>query len=80
MRNNVFFGNAELVRQRVDQKNNDEKIERVERPAQKTGQHRVMGTQISASSAIGYDRHSAPQIVQILMLNRILAHRPPLFI
>jgi hypothetical protein len=34
-----FFGNAEVLRQGIDQKHNDEEIERVQRPSEKSGKN-----------------------------------------
>ncbi len=43
-KNDFFLGYAKLVSQCIEEKNYDEEIERVERPAEEPGEHCVMRT------------------------------------
>jgi len=39
VKDDALFGNAELVRERIEEKNDDEEIERVECPAEEAGKN-----------------------------------------
>jgi len=60
--NDFFFADAELVRQRIEEKNDDEEIESVERPAEESSKNRMMGAgagRLRVCPAFQLARHSA---------------------
>jgi hypothetical protein len=60
--NDVALGNVEVGGQRVEEEDDDEEVEGVERPAEKASAHRVPAVGVCLHFPAGEVRHPAPPV------------------